>query len=320
MSVKFINIVRDIAEQYPQFSSEDITNFIIESIESDALIIQAVSNLKIPNAMQIRQAEFLSKRLRSTRISKEFLKQKTRIIDHIDNANFLNKINSSYVFVSPKNSSQPNNYVPFETGSQVTRAMNFSNTNMKLPLVHNSSTFNISSLPKDLKTQATELTAQDANVTRTADEATRPLFNALKIIQQQIDDGNMLSLSNAEQLAYSIEFCSDDNNLLNLVLTIVRTDIRLRNKTLGIDTLKTLYEGEDLIPPTMQVEKPKISTTLDTICELLKAIVVVEYKRLHEFEGSRFINSDITYDEYCSSTFSYAAYSDKIYSEVDHVC
>ena len=88
MSVKFINIVRDIAEQYPQFSSEDITNFIIESIESDALIIQAVSNLKIPNAMQIRQAEFLSKRLRSTRISKEFLKQKTRIIDHIDNANF----------------------------------------------------------------------------------------------------------------------------------------------------------------------------------------------------------------------------------------
>lgn len=77
--------------------------------------------------------------------------------------------------------------------------------------------------------------------------------------------------------------------------------------------------GDDLLPDELKSARPKIKNTQDTIKELLRAMTLVEYEQFHREEGKKFINSEITYDEYIKSTSSYASIADRVYLEIDNV-
>ncbi len=82
-------IVKDLAAQIPGANSEQITEIIINSIESEPIISDVISRIQVPTKSQIKLAE-----LRSNRFPKG---KRARTLERIENANFFKKLQLMYI-------------------------------------------------------------------------------------------------------------------------------------------------------------------------------------------------------------------------------
>jgi hypothetical protein len=113
-----------------------------------------------------------------------------------------------------------------------------------------------------------------------------------------------------------MEISPDQADVLNKIFDILNIDIKKRNRTYHINCIDELYRGDDSLPEELRVSKPSNSNISDGIWESLKAVILHEYKRLHNQYGQQFINGQITYDNYIQTTNRYSVYADRLFSEL----
>ena len=84
MASPITEIVTELAAQNPRITSEQITEIISNSLESEPVIADVVSNIQVPSKSQIELAELRSKRLPK--------KQRAKTLERIENAHFFKRL------------------------------------------------------------------------------------------------------------------------------------------------------------------------------------------------------------------------------------
>lgn len=310
MVSSIVEIVSDLAAQYPRATPEQITEIIVNSIESEPIISDVISCIQVPTKLQIKQAEFRSKRLP---------KERSKILERIENANFFKKL--QFVYVMPIQDSNLMGSI-HRDGARV---------ELSFPIKYSNSSYQRLSRTRNLdidKTYEYIRSTKNTNIENSYSLITKevPARNMNKTKEsptdnlQEIDEGfdasDLLSLYKIYQVIRIMETSHNQVTIPNKIFGILSNDIKRRNRTYRTNCIGELYQGDKSLPEELQVRHPSSSNISNKIYESLKAIIVHEYKRLHNQYGQQFINNQITYDNYIQTTSRYSVYADKLFSEL----
>lgn len=315
MASPIAEIVTELAAQNPGITSEQITEIIINSIESEPMISGVISRIQVPTRSQIKQAEFISSKFRK--------KNRDKILARIENAYFFRNLQLRYI-------------TPIQ-GSDLRQSIHRDGARVDLssPIKYSDSSYQ--RFDKTWHLDKTHEAIQSVEDTPTPIEYLHSIITKEVSAQntketeespsdtlQEIHEGfeastYLLSLYNIYQITRTMETMETSHNqvdVLNKVFSILSDDIKRRNKLYRTDCIGELYRGDDSLPEEQQVHHPSSSSISDRINQSLKAIIVHEYKRVHTQYGQHFINNQITYDTYIQATDRYSLYADKLFSEL----
>jgi len=306
MTTSLIEIASDVASQYPNASPEEVIEVIIDSIESQTVLSRAISYVAVPTALQIRQAEFRSKRLP---------KQRTRIVEHIDNARFFKKLKELYTLPvldsgllpiieldGARVDLSPSTQIPSTAYEEVLESSSLNGTQLRT-LYH----------PEDMPTTHSQTTLTQESPARNNKEIKISSSDILMDIKEKEDDSQFLSLYDVYQIINVMNFYPVENGTLNEISEIVRKDINHRNRAFKADCVKELYGGDDQLNEELRTIRPRISDISSAILEGLRAVVLNEYRRLHSQSGQKFINGETSYEYYVQTSNTFARYADVLF-------
>jgi len=118
----------------------------------------------------------------------------------------------------------------------------------------------------------------------------------IEIIEEKVKGGQTLSFDDIRKIEKVVT--TEDENTLDNILDILEKDVELRRKLYDTDPIKELYYGEEYFPNNLRLSHPRPDDIKGLIYEKIRALILHEYGRLHIFTGFKFINGEITYDEY----------------------
>jgi hypothetical protein len=115
----------------------------------------------------------------------------------------------------------------------------------------------------------------------------------------KINNKQTLNFADIEFILQYTKQHINDKNVLKQILEILNEDIKLRKEKFNIDCFKELKKERLLFPLRIQylLEK-KSKTKIELIVLKLTAILYNEYTRLVEEIGDKYIQKQITYEEY----------------------
>jgi hypothetical protein len=115
----------------------------------------------------------------------------------------------------------------------------------------------------------------------------------------KIKENQTLNFNDIEFILQYTKQHINNKNILKKILEILNKDIKLRKEKFNIDCFKELKKEKLLFPLRIQylLEK-KFKTKIELIVLKLTAILYYEYTRLVEEIGDKFIQKQITYEEY----------------------
>jgi hypothetical protein len=304
-------ITSELAAQNPSASSEYITEIIVSSIESEPIISDAISHIQIPTISNIKQYEFMSKSLPRDK--------RKRILERIGNANFFRKL--QYIYTLPIQGSDLRPII-HRDGARVDLAL--------LPEYSDRAYQKLSESqhPTIDETYENIPTTEDVHVDHSHSVLTQkiPARNTKQVktssshILREIDEESVsnqpLSLYKIYQIIRVTESLHEQDTMFGRISTIVSNDIKVRNRIFKTSCIDELYRDEEILPEEIRVHHPSSLNIVDKIYENLRAIIVHEYKRLHNQYGQQFIDGQITYDMYVQKTDRYAMYADRLTSEL----
>jgi len=134
----------------------------------------------------------------------------------------------------------------------------------------------------------------------------------LEEIREKMKNEQTLSFDDIQKINEILKSTSDEI-ILDEIFRILESDIKLRKIKFGIDCIKELYRGEELLPQELRTPRPRRGDRREQIDEMIRAIVLNEYKRLHRLTGLKFIDGKIEYDEYLRKTREYAIIANRLY-------
>lgn len=303
-------IATELASQNPGITSEQITEIIVDSIESEPIISGAIARIQIPTRSQTKQAEFMSSNFRK--------KTRAKILERIENANFFRNLQLRYIN-------------PIQ-GSYLRQSIHRDGARVDLssPIEYSDSSYQrfykTSNIDKtDERIQYMEDTPMEYShnvITRelSAQNTQENKESSSSILQEIIDEyeasTDFLSLYNIYQIIRILQTSQDQVNVLNNIYNTISSDVKKRNRTYRTNCIDELYRGDEALPEELRLSKSSSSSISDRISESLKAIILHEYKSLHNHCGKQFIDNQINYDNYIQTTNRYSLYADRLFSEL----
>jgi hypothetical protein len=312
MALPITEIVTELAAQNPRITSEQITEIIIGSLESEPVISDAVSNIQVPGKSQIRLAELSSKRLPK--------KGKAKTLERIENASFFRRL--QLIYIVPTQDSDLMKRI-HRDGARVGFTFPIECSDSSYVRLTTARHFDINETyeriqtTKDTLREYSHAEITEEISTQNTKENKESSFSMLQEVVEEFEISNdFLSLYHIYQIIRIMEISPDQADVLNKIFDILNIDIKKRNRTYHINCIDELYRGDDSLPEELRVSKPSNSNISDGIWESLKAVILHEYKRLHNQYGQQFINGQITYDNYIQTTNRYSVYADRLFSEL----
>ena len=312
MTSPITEIVTELAAQNPGITSEQITEIIISSLESEPVISDVVSNIQVPSRSQIELAKLRSKRLPK--------KEKAKTLERIENANFFKRL--QLIYIVPTQDSDLMKGI-HRDGARVsfTFPIEYSDSSyLRLTTTRHldiDKTYESIQTTKDTPREYSHVEITEEISTQNTKENTESSFSMLQEMGEEFEASiDFLSLYYIYQIIRIMQISLDQDDVLNKIFDTLNIDIKRRNKTYRINCIDELYLGDDALPEELRVSKPSKSDILDRIYESLKAVILHEYKRLHNQYGQQFINGQITYDNYIKTTNRYSVYADRLFSEL----
>jgi hypothetical protein len=313
MSTSLIEIALDIAAQYPNASSEQIITAITNSIESGSVISQAISQIIIPTQIQTKQAEFLSKRMPSKRISKDIARKRTLLLEHIDNAHLFKQLQSINLFPLEDTGLGP---IIGLDGARSSLLLSVSRpdstyhglTQPKWPIADGTRK-NSPAIPHGSPATYSELVSPESS----AHNAREITFASLEYLTEvEKNNDHFLSFYDIYRIIALLILHPDDEQVLFKVDEIVRNDIKLRNRDSKTDCLDELYQGDKELPEELRLKRPKLSDAPGVTLHRIRAIILDQYERSQRDASQKFINAEITYDAYIQAENKYASYANDL--------
>lgn len=306
MTSPITEIITELAAQNPGTTSEQITEVIIDSIESEPLVADVISNIQIPSRSQIELAELRSKRLPK--------KKKAKTLERLENANFLKRLQLTYVIPTQDSSLMKSIH---SDGARVDFMLPIEYSDRSYLRLAEKRHFDIARTHEHIQTAKDtpreHLPGETTKGISTQDtkENRESSSSMLQEMEEEFETSiDFLSLYHIYQIMRIMEFSLDQDDVLNRIFDTLDTDIKRRNKTYRINCIDELYRGDDALPQELRVSKPSESDISGRIYESLRAVILHEYTRLHSQYGQQFINGQITYDDYIQTTDRYAVYAD----------
>ena len=312
MASPITEIVTELAAQNPGITSEQITEIIISSLESEPVISDAVSNIHIPSRSQIKLAELKSKRLPK--------KNKAKTLERIENADFFKRLQLIYIVPTQdsdlmkgihRDGARVDFTFPIESSDSsylrltVKRHLDIDKTCERIQTT------------KDTPGEYSHGEITEEISTKNTKENKESSFSMLQEMGEEFETStDFLSLYHIYQIIRIMEISPDQDNVLDKIFDTLNIDIKQRNRTCRINCIDELYRGDDSLPEELRVRKLSSSNISDRIYESLKAVILHEYKRLHSQYGQQFINDQITYEMYINITNRYSMYADRLFSEL----
>lgn len=314
MASPITEIVTELAAQNPGITSEQITETIISSLESEPVILDAISNIQVPGREQIEEAK-----VRNKRLPKE---ERTKALKRIENANFFKRL--QLIYIVPTQDSDLKKGI-HRDGARVgfTFPMESSASSyLRLTTTRHfdiDETYERIQTAKDTPRQYLHGETTEEMSTQNIKENKESSSSMLQEVEEEFEiSKDFLSLYHIYQIIRIMEISPGQADVLNKIFDILDIDIRKRNRTYRINCIDELYRGDDSLPEELRVGKPSKSSISDSIYESLKAIIVHEYKRLHSQYGQQFINDQITYEMYINITNRYSVYADRLFSDLPY--
>ena len=314
MASPITEIVTELAAQNPGITSEQITETIISSLESEPVISDAISNIQVPGREQIEEAK-----VRSKRLPKE---ERTKALKRIENANFFKRL--QLIYIVPTQDSDLKKGI-HRDGARVgfTFSMESSDSSyLRLTTTRHfdiDETYERIQTAKDTPRQYLHGETTEEMSTQNIKENKESSCSMLQEVEEEFEiSKDFLSLYHIYQIIRIMEISPGQADVLNKIFDILNIDIRKRNRTYRINCIDELYRGDDSLPEELRVRQPSNSNISDRIYESLKAIIVHEYKRLHSQYGQQFINDQITYEMYINITNRYSMYADRLFSDLPY--
>lgn len=307
MASQLIEIATQLANAYPEATSEQISTSIIESIESGLMLQDIFEAVRLPH----RQRRLLEK-LRLRRYPKKraiHAQQKIELID------FFERIKSLYTSADGYSTSTP---FAGRDGAGVTSAGRFQltdKTSVRAWGVEVTKPHVGLQLLESMESHMTDdqlLELLKEPFPHYTGEFIVSLPKILEDLDQKVNNKQTLVFDDVAKFNRALEFLEDEPDL-NEILTILNKDVELRKEIFYVDCVEELYGAEDLLPKKLHTPRPRRHNVRDLIYERVRAIVVHEYRRLHRLAGQDFINGKITYGEYAQRTKRYALDADGLY-------
>jgi hypothetical protein len=312
MTSPITEIVTELAAQNPRITSEQITETITSFLESEPVISDIISNVRVPSRLQIKLAE-----LRSDRLPK---KRRAKTLERIENANFFKKL--QLICTVPTQGSDLKKSI-HRDGARVgfTFPVEYSDGSyLGPPATHHfdiDKTYERIEITKDTARQYSGGEIIEEISTQSTKENKESSSSMLEEVGEEFEiSDDFLSLHHIYQIMRIMEISADRPDVLDKVSDILGTDIKRRNKAYRINCVNELYGGDDSLPEELRVCRPNRSSMSGRIYESLKAIILHEYKTLHSQYGEQFIDGKITYEMYIDTTNRYSMYADRLFSEL----
>jgi len=301
MATLLAEVALRLADLYPNLSSEEISDVIISSIESEPMLREIFETMALPTKWERISAELKAKRARHQKATE--IKQKIELISFYERLkHMMPPTESSY--------SKPTVTCDGEV-VQETPLPQPNNANLMIQRRVAVRPYIELSLPKSVESGSwLKFISAPALVTIKG-----PLTSSSKILEEVgkvVKSGQILSFDDIEKIDRLLSF-TDDESVLSEVLSVLDMDLKLRSKKFHVDCIQELYRGENLLPEDIQTPRPKQGCIKDMIYEKIRAIVLHEYSRLHELTALEFIDGKITYDEYVNKTRECAIIASRIY-------
>jgi hypothetical protein len=135
---------------------------------------------------------------------------------------------------------------------------------------------------------------------------TIPVTELLQQMDSKFDNSRSLSLYDFYQLVGIIKTYNQQKELLSYISRILSRDFELRKIRYGINSLDQYLDS----PNSNKTNDDGSSSTLQSfpiyISNIMKALIVHEYSRLHDETGKSFIDHQISYESYIQITERYA--------------
>jgi hypothetical protein len=316
MTVSLIDIASDLAIQNPIASEQEIAEVIIDSIQSESVMAEAIARLVIPTKTQIKEAEFKSQRLPRKRGQKQ---ERDRILEHIENARFFTKLKEFYA-PSPLDATLTPNIeldgahvvVPFPIENLVTASRKIG-TKRWLNL-NGTERIQKQSYKDVLMTQSLPLTLQSA--TRNNERTKISPNDIISEIEGNIESGDFLTFYDMYQLINVMEFSAKDNEIVIRIADIVHNEVTKRNRAFKANCINELYAGESFMPEECRVSRMKTTVLTNAIWENLNGIILNEYRRLHDKASHNFLNKEIDYEKYMQLINGWAFQANALFTEL----
>ena len=312
MTSTITEIVGELAVQNPGITAEQITEIMISSLESESVVSAIVSDVEIPSKLRIELAELKSERLPKRR--------RAKTLERIENANFFKRLKLIYS-------------IPTQD-SDLMKSIHSDGARVDLTLPSEcSDSSHVGFAPKvhlDVdKTYERIQTAQDspreylhAEVTegispQNTKENKESISGMLAEVEEEFETSrDFLSLYYIHQMTRIMKVSPDLVGAFDKILDILEIDIKKRNREYRVNCIDELYKGDNYLPEELRVSKPSNPDMSGRIHESLAAVILHEYRRLHDQCGQEFIAGQITYDTYIETTNRYSMYADRLFSEL----
>ncbi len=311
MTNSLLEIATDLATQYPFSSAQQIADVMIGAIESGSVVSKAISYVKIPTQLQLKQAEFKSRRLPRKRVSKDETNRRELLLDHIDNVKLLRQL--KMLNNVPIEDAGPGPIIGLD-GGRVALSSSFQGTGATYQPVRNllsayGTRQNVSSVQNVSKSTTTDASIHSLP-SRSIWETT---FSPLEFITEvEKDPTYLLTMHDIYRIVTFLYLYSDDYNLINRIDEVTRNDVKSRNRKSKSDCIKELYRADDQVQMELRVAVPKDSDYLGIMNQRIRAIIIDEYSRLQSQVAQKFTSGEISYEHYVQAENKYANFANEL--------
>jgi len=296
-------IALKLAYLYPDLSPEKISDIIISSIESEPMLREIFEIMKLPTKTERKHAELKVKRA-PVKKAKE-IKQKIEAISFYEELKHIMPYPTECTYSIPS--------IPYDGEIvQETPLPQPSNANLMIQRMAAVKPYIELHPPKSVETCDWHLKLIKESMTTKSKRFVILSSKILEEVNEVVKSGQILSFDDIQKINELLRF-TDDEVILNEVLSVLDMDLKLRRKKFHVNCIEELYRGEDLLPQNMRTPRPRQSYFKDLIYEKIRAIVLHEYRRFHRLTSLEFIEGKISYHEYVRKTREYAVIASRLY-------
>jgi hypothetical protein len=305
LTTTLLQVAYELATANPSATADDISDVIINTIESEEALDIILRILRLPTSREISIA-----RMKMSRSSKKDAK---RIENKLELAALIDKIKSA---------------MQKDTASSVLQRTSSNGSRVVAESIAQQLVDGNSRLPRRPSIMAVNKRVRHILPVRSSydyyldlprePEKDEPiqyivsLDSLLDDISAKTMSGQILLFDDIAKVLLVLEF-SDDQTFLVRINKILQSDIELRNRSFRIDCVQALYEGEESVPMEMRTRHPEPQSVKQRINELIRAILLHEQGRLHREASLSFLGGQKTYADYVDTSKRCALNASRLY-------
>lgn len=305
MSTMLLQIAKELAVTNPGATANDISEAIINTIESEDALDIILGVLRLSSSHEISVAKMKMARSRRKEAGKiESKLELTALIDGIKSG--LNKDTCSSVI--RRTFGDGNKVVPesvthniMDGNSRFPRTPSFiaiSKQDLRITSARSSKNYYLN-LPRE--TEKHESFQHIVSLEMLLDD-----------ISHKIADGQTLLFDDISKVLLMVEHSNDSTYLMKLN-KVLQSDIDLRKTVFKVDCLQALYEGDESVSDEKRTHHLAPHNIKDRVNERIRAILLHEQRRLHREASLNFLSGQSTYANYVDSSRRYALDASRLY-------